>query len=281
VGRLPASIHNLVEGLGKLVASYKLPDVYKALHYVAVETALLHHGLGASIIEPPKGGALGTLVPLARRELKPPIRDTIIWMYRELDRSTPFIVSEGSVEGLTIELSRIIVRPVDAVVAHDGLSLFEFATCAAYLRFRRSMQAVMVDFVFVNPPGVTRYVSTQVPQGERQSLAGIARALARELNAKVFKRSSYVDRIVHEHGGGGWSSFVEHLDMEIIAKELAEEASSGCVLVFSDHGYDIVLGEEGGLYVTHGHKLGAGMERVVLPLSRFSFVLVAFPASFV
>jgi len=281
VGRLPASAHNLVERLGKLVASYKLPDVYKALHYVAVETALLHHGLGAAMVEPPKGGALGTLVPLARRELKTPLMDVILWMHRELERGIPFIVSEGSVEELAGELSRSVVRPVDAVVAHDGLSLFEFAVCAAYLRFRMGMHAVMADFVFVNPPGVTRYVSAQAPQGERQSLAGVARALARKLNAKVYKRCGYVDWVVHEYGEGGWGSFVERLDVEAIAKGLAGEASSGCVLVFSDHGYDVVLGEEGGLYITHGHKLEGGKGKVVLPLSRFSFVLVAFPASLV
>jgi NADPH:quinone reductase-like Zn-dependent oxidoreductase len=150
---------------------------------------------------------------------------------------------------------------------------------AAYLRSRKAFHAILVDYVFVNPPGITRYVSEQTTRGLRQSLTGVAQMIAQRLGARDYRRVSYVDSVVHEHGEAGWSVFLEHLDVERIAEELSELASRGCLLVFSDHGYDVVLDEEGGLYVTHGYKLEAGEGRVILPLSRFSFVLVVFPAS--
>jgi hypothetical protein len=279
VGRLPAALYTLVEGLEKLTANYKLPDVYRALHYVAVETALLRRGLRAAVGEAPKGGAAGLLVALARRALRGPLSDIITWMDRKLREDTPFVVSEGSVEELAKELRGSVTRRVDKVVAHDGLSLLELAACAAYLR-QVGIQAVVADVVFVNPPGVTRYVSAQAPPGYRQSLAGVSQMLAQKLNAREHERSWYVDWVVHNYGEGGWVSFIEHLDVEFIAKRLAAAATNGCVLVFSDHGYDVVFSEERGLYVVHGYKLKeADRERVVLPLSRFSFILVAFPAS--
>ena len=280
MGRLPAGLYTLVEELEKLTANYKLPDVYRALHYVAVETALLHRGLRAAVGEAPKGGAAGLLVALARRALRRPLSNLITWMDRKLGESTLFVVSEGNVEELARELRGSVTRRVDRVIAHDGLSLLELAACAAYLR-QVGIQAVVADVVFVNPPGVTRYVSAQAPLGHRQSLAGVAQMLAQKLNAKEHERCWYVDWVVHNYGEGGWVSFIEHLDVEFITKRLADAASSGCALVFSDHGYDVVLGEEGGLYITHGHKLEGGEGKVVLPLSRFSFVLVAFPASLV
>jgi len=279
VGRLPAGLYTLVEELEKLTANYKLPEVYRALHYVAVETALLHRGLRAAVGEAPKGGAAGLLVALARRALRGPLSDIITWMGRKLREDTPFVVSEGSVEELAKELRGSVTRRVDKVIAHDGLSLLELAACAAYLR-QVGIQAVVADVVFVNPPGATRYVSAQAPPGYRQSLAGVAQMLAQKLNAREHERCSYVDWVVHNYGEGGWVSFIEHLDVELIAKRLAAAATNGCVLVFSDHGYDVVFSEERGLYVVHGYKLKeADRERVVLPLSRFSFILVTFPTS--
>lgn len=278
MGFFPVDAYRLVSVLERLVASYNLPDVYKALHYVAVETALLLQSVGVERLEPPREGALRLLLPFARKELRDPVRGIIVWMNQVLGRSAPLIVSEGSVAELAKLLSESVKRPVDTVVAHDGLSLLEVAASAAYLRSRKRLHAILVNYAFVNPPGVTRYVSEQAPQGLSPSLAGVAQMLAQKLGARKHRRIGYVDRVVHEHGEAGWDVFLEHLNVESVAEELAELASRDCILVFSDHGYDVVLGEEGGLYVTHGYRPEAGGGRVLLPLSRFSFVLVAFPA---
>jgi hypothetical protein len=279
VGSLPAAVHGLINVLERLAGSYRLSDVYRALHYVAVETALLLRGLGSVTPKPPEEGVLRLLLSLSRERLREPLRGVIAWMDRVLSGRAPLVVREGSVEELARLLSESVKRPVDRVVAHDGLSLLEVVASAAYLRSRKAFHAVLVDYVFVNPPGITRYVSEQATRGLRQSLTGVAQMIAQRLGARDYRRVSYVDSVVHEHGEAGWSVFLEHLDVERIAEELGELASRGCLLVFSDHGYDVVLDEEGGLYVTHGYKLEAGEGRVILPLSRFSFVLVVFPAS--
>jgi hypothetical protein len=249
------------------------------LHYIAVETALLLRGLRYIPFESPNESALRLLLSLAHARLKEPLRGIMLWMDNVLNRSAPLVVKEGNVEELAKFLSESVKRPVDKVVAHDGLSLLEMVASVAYLGSRKALHAVLVDYTFVNPPGITRYVSEQATQNYRQSLTGVVQMIAQRLRAKDYIRVSYVDHIIHEYGEAGWTVFLEHLDVERIAEELSELASRGCLLVFSDHGYDVVLDEEGNLFVTHGYRLEAGEGRVILPLSRFSFVLVAFPAS--
>lgn len=270
----PSPIDELIVSLERFMNNYDLVNVYRALHYLTVETALLLNQR-LKWTKPPVGEALPQLTYFMRRNLLKPIKGTLEWMWNMLSEKKPLILEEGNVERLARELKESIWRPVDTVIAYDGLSILELATLAAYMRSKKTLQTV-VSITFVNPPGVTRFMSEQAPPGYRRSLSGVASLLARELSAGRYEVRNYVDDIVHEHGGAGWSTFLEQLDIKRIAQDLASEAAKGCLVVFSDHGYDVVLSRRGGLYVTHGHKLQSDEEVVVLPFSRFSFVLVAF-----
>ena len=272
ISQLQGEVEILLEG-------YSLENIYKATIYAALRASITAKGEDYSLIKPLERKIPPTLSAMVKRRLVSRFSYIIRLLEGMLDNLRPTIIDEGNINQLVSKLRRSLHR-IDFVMIYDCMSLIEFIIVSAYLK-RRGLDTAFLDVVFINPLGLTKYVTQQLSGTEyRTVLREFAHMLAEELGGRSYSKSAYIDLRVHEYGSLGVEEFIDKLDIERIASEVFEKALRGRVLVTSDHGYDIVVNKESNyLYVIHGHRLTkngfAGVS--LLPLSRFSFFMEASP----
>jgi hypothetical protein len=159
------------------------------------------------------------------------------------------------------------VGKVGAVLVFDCASIPEFVTIASkFSTLRRNV--TIFEEVFVNPLGVTRFLTGQLESFDREaSLRQYAQLLKERLKANFFVKNSTIDLIAHQRGLT-LDSFLKSIEMQRLFDQLNRFVRQGSVLVTSDHGYDVVA-DEYGLYITHGHK-----KECPLSFSRLALFLV-------
>jgi len=141
---------------------------------------------------------------------------------------------------------------VGSIMVLDCASIPEFVTLASKLR-SVSHHTLILSEVFINPIGVTRFLTRQLtPFGQKDVLRGYAELLKQALNANFCVKSSVIDLMVHKHGVT-IDQFLKSVDIEELFNRIKFFASQTSILITSDHGYDVVADEQG-LYVTHGYK---------------------------
>jgi hypothetical protein len=159
------------------------------------------------------------------------------------------------------------VGKVGAVLVLDCASIPEFVTIASkFSALRRNV--TIFEEVFVNPLGVTRFLTGQLESFNREaSLRQYAQLLKERLKANFFVKSSTIDVIAHQRGLT-LGSFLKSIEMQRLFDQLNRFVRQSSVLVTSDHGYDVVA-DEYGLYVTHGYR-----KECPLSFSRLALFLV-------
>ncbi len=268
VSQLQSMVEELLEG-------FSLENTYKATLYSALRASIKARGLDYSLTKPLEQSIPSPLSALVKRRMVGRFSYLVRLLDRMLCGLRPVIVDEGSVRQVVSRLKESIHK-VDYVVVYDCMSLIEFIVLSAYLK-KCGLDTAFLDIVFINPLGLTKYVTQQLPVMEyRAVLREFAHMLAEQLGGRGYSKSAYIDLRVHEYGFLGVSEFIGKLDIKRIASEVFENALKGRVLVTSDHGYDVVVDEENWyLYIVHGHELPiSGFTRKsILPLSRFSFFI--------
>lgn len=218
------------------------------------------------------------LVYQVRRILTPIFTKLLDILEKELESKELVTVNEASIEKMVREV-KAAFQDIEYVMVYDCMSLVEFLVVAASMRFN-GLESVIPDMVFVNPVGLTRYVTYQLPSLDYKAvLREFAHMLARELGAHGYHKSAYIDLKVHEYGFLGVEEYVSRIDIRRKVEEVLDRASSKAVLVTADHGYDIVYDtDDDYLYVTHGFREPLKQNHYPLLLfSRFSFLLKASP----
>jgi hypothetical protein len=121
-------------------------------------------------------------------------------------------------------------------------------------KFYSMRRNVMIyEEVFVNPIGVTRFLTGQLETLNRESyLKQYAALLKERLNANECFKWSKVDLVTHQHGYT-LEGFLESIEMTKLFDCINHLAKRNSLLITSDHGYDVVA-DESGLYITHGYK---------------------------
>ena len=161
-------------------------------------------------------------------------------------------MEEGDISKI-IELLKKQVGKVSGVIVSDCLSLPEFLTLSAKLKTEGFVPCFGERFL-VNPLGVTRFVTGQLPYLDAEGfLREYARLLAKGLKAQSWVKESRVDYIVHTQGYTEPENFVKSMPIGEIVTEVRNKLKKGSVLVTSDHGYDLFADVEG-LKIAHGAR---------------------------
>ena len=275
-------LYELLEDIQDIIAErfasgYSPGSIYRALMYALIYAALRRRLGGYELLKPLERKVSPPLLAAVKRELT----DKLYHLLEQVDSivasSKPVLISGEADLKHTVDAVKHEVERVDYVLVYDCMSLVEQLAISAFLKVE-GVKSVFLSTVFVNPAGVTRFVTQQLHgTGYRASLLGVARYIANELRASLYTKSSFVDEKVHEAGLLGAEEFVDRMDIDRVAREVLERARSGRVLVLSDHGYDVVVSvRENYIYVVHGFRRGDSSSYVPLVLlSRFTFFIEA------
>jgi hypothetical protein len=254
----------------KLVPNYRLEDVYRAIAYAFVRAALQGKSGRFELLEPLEKIIPKPLLAAVKRELFGRVHSIIKQVDYLLSEGSPVLVhGEAALERVIEEVKREVGR-VDYVFVYDSMSVIEQVAVSAFLK-AQDVRTLFLRTFFLNPLGLTRFMTSQLPGGERQTLRRVAQYVASNLGAQLYAKSSFIDVSVHESGLLGVDEFVKRIDISRIAAEVLKASERGVVLVFSDHGYDVVLSRRGDyLYVVHGFQEGSVDDIALLLLSRIS-----------
>jgi hypothetical protein len=271
-------LYELVEGTRdviaeKLMPSYRLEDVYRAITYTFVHVALQERGVRFELLKPLENKIIPPLLVAVKRELVSKVHYIIKQIGSLLSEHKPVLVhSEAALDQVVEEVKREVVG-VDNVLAYDCMSIIEQLTISAFLK-SRGVKALFLRTFFLNPPGLTWFMTSQLPGYERQTLRKVAQYIANKLGAQLYAKSSLVDLSVHESGLLGIDEFVERVDISRVAAEVLEASKRGRALIFSDHGYDVVLSKRGNyIYVVHGFRESGVGDFALLLLSKISLFM--------
>jgi hypothetical protein len=183
-----------------------------------------------------------------------------------LRNSRPVILKEANLQHI-VQFLEEKVGKVDAVFVLDCASVPEIITIASKFTSLRKNITIFEE-VFVNPIGMTRFLTEQLETFNREGyLRQYAELLKERLEAKFFIKSSTIDIITHRYGFSV-DSFLRSINMQQLFDQINHFAKQSSVLVTSDHGYDVVA-DEHGLYITHGYK-----EECPVNFSRLALFLV-------
>jgi len=276
-------LYELLEDIQDTVAerfmpSYSLGSVYRALMYALIYAALRRRLGRYDLLEPLGKKVSPPLLAAAKRELAGKLHYLLEHVDLILASSKPVLIHGEADLRHTIDSVKREVERVDYVLVYDCTSLIEQLAISAFLKVE-GVKSVFLSTVFVNPVGVTRFVTQQLHgTGYRTSLLGAARYIAKELRASLYAKSSFIDERVHEVGLLGVEEFVDRMDVDRVAREVLERARSGRVLVLSDHGYDVIASvRENYIYVMHGFSRGDSSSYVPLALlSRLTLFIEAY-----
>jgi len=252
-------MHQLLEMLREAAVElldYSLVNVYKFLIYAFAYSSLMRKGLSVEALRPLERRMPSPIRIVARSEFAPIIHEILNRVDELLSKTKPVVVTEAHL-GETVKAIRSRVGKVDAVLTYDCMSVIEQVALSAYL-VKQGMRAVFLDVVFVNPLGRTSFVTKQLDAATHEkTLRGVTEYIAESLRAYISRKSTHVDKVVHEVGQIGLEEFVDRVSIESLAQEVSREVlrhPSGKVLLVSDHGYDIVLSRRDSfIYVVHGY----------------------------
>jgi len=267
------SVRTLVEVVESLASSYDLNKLHKALLYSILDYSLAKKGVKGR--EELLAGLMSLSPPILRALVKAKLEE-LLGRFMEaslklLESRTVVLDSLASLD-YVIKLIINTVKRVDNVMIFDALSPIELVIIAGYLK-SRGFKTIVPDVVFINPVGLTRFLTAQ--RGDQSTLRDVASYIAGILSAKGYSKSSYMDERVHSVGYVGVEEFARSVDVRLLAESVEGVASSGSTLILSDHGYDIVWDREiHYLLVTHGFKEGKPGYEVVTPLSRIAIPLI-------
>jgi len=248
------------------------------LIYSAAYAAVKKKEMDTRILKPLEKKIPTHLMYQAQRLLSPLFSKTINELDKTLESSRPVSLNEANIKNIVEEVKNKF-NSAEYVMVYDCMSLIEFILIAASLKLNH-IESIIPDIVFINPIGLTRFVTHQLPNlDHRAVLREFAHILAKELGAHGYYKSAYIDLKVHEYGSLGIEEYIARIDIERIIHEVSGKASTNPILVTADHGYDVIYDtDENYVYVTHGFKEPLKEKHIpLLLLSRFSFFLKAFP----
>ncbi|MEM2364819.1 MAG: hypothetical protein QXD81_05035 [Candidatus Bathyarchaeia archaeon] len=144
------------------------------------------------------------------------------------------------------------VGRVDAVLILDCASIPEFVTIASKFH-ALNRNVTILDKVFINPIGITRFLTYQLKSFDRESyLRQYAQLLKERLKSRHCFIIPMIDLSIHEYGFT-LSTFLKYIKIQKLFDEVNNLARQNSLLLTADHGYDIVA-DEHGLYMTHGYE---------------------------
>jgi len=271
-------LERIRDDLAVLLRGYDLNTIYKATMYALAYTALARSGTSHELLKPLEGGIPISLVAVAKGRLYYSFLELLDLLDMLLSSKRPVIVEGEANLQFIIDWLRREVMSVDYVMVYDCMSLVEFLAISAYLHFKE-VQSVFLSKAFLNPVGLTKFVTQQLHDMDRyEALREVARLIAESLKGIGYYKSSYLDRKVHKYGLLGIEKFVEIVNIDEMAEEILSQAIRGKLLVGTDHGYDLVMSKEDGyIYITHGFK-PRDMYKVtpLLLLSRLALFMEAY-----
>jgi predicted transcriptional regulator len=269
---------NAVSHVQKLLAGYTIDNVYKALVYSLIYKVIKGRDPTLSALKPLEEKIPKPLLFKARKDLSPVFETIVLELQKTLDSKKPILVENANIPTIAREVRKLF-RKIDYVMVYDCMSLNEFILVSAASR-SQGFRTILPNLIFVNPIGLTRYVTQQLPGLDYRSvLREYARMLAERLRAKGYYKSAYIDFKVHEYGSMGIEEFLEKINITRIINEITNLASNGIVLITADHGYDIIYDPDSKyIYVLHGYKERVkGNHAPLLLFSRFSPFLTVLP----
>ena len=276
-------LYELVEDVRDIVAEkfmpgYSLENIYKATMYAFIYAVLQRKTGKYELLSPLKERIPPPLLAAAKRELTNRMNSLVSHIDAMLSENKPILTYGEADLKYTIETVKREIGNVDYVLVYDCMSLIEQLVISAFLK-AKGVRALFLNVVFLNPVGLTRFMTSQLPDIRyRPSLLGVARYVAGQLSAPLYMRNSFIDRKVHKIGSLGIDEFVDRIAIDRIASEVLGASIRGKALVFSDHGYDVVLSEqEKYLYIVHGFKQSVSFRGVpLLLLSRIALFMGAY-----
>ncbi|MEB3788748.1 MAG: hypothetical protein GSR72_02510 [Desulfurococcales archaeon] len=275
---LATYIDRAVGHVEKLLSGYNIDNVYKALVYSSIYKIIKNYDPATIALKPLEEKIPKPLLFKAKKDLSPVFENIILELQNILNSKKPILVENANISAIAKEIMKIFTR-IDYVMVYDCMSLNEFILISAASRLQ-GFKTVTPNLVFMNPIGLTRYVTQQLPGLDYRSvLREYARLLAERLHAKGYHKSAYFDFKVHEYGSMGIEEFLEKTDINRILDEIVNQALNGIVLVTADHGYDIIYNPGSKyIYVLHGFKRQIKGNHIPLLLfSRFSLFLTVLP----
>jgi len=259
----------------KFIPNYSLNNVYKAVIYAIVYAALRRTHNNYELLKPLKQKIPLPILAAAKRKLVNKFYIMLNSIDSLITSERPTIVEGEANLKHVVEAIKYEIKNVDYVLAYDCMSIIEQLVISAFLR-TKGLRSMFLSKVFLNPIGLTRFATQQLySTGYRTTLSGVAQYIAHKLKASLYRKSSYIDVKVHEVGSIGIGTFVDEMPISTIAYEVLEKAWRGRTLVFSDHGYDIVISpKKDYLYITHGFKrANTSGGTPLLLLSRITFFI--------
>ncbi len=243
-----------------IVKAESLKNLSLETLYMAVFYSLVKAGLSISgVKEPEELKRIETGIPQPYRSVA---RTTLYLQALDLvrslnsilkDKGRAVILEEANLQYI-IDSLKIKVGKVDKVLVLDCASVPEFMAIAIKLRGQKRSINVLEE-VFVNPIGVTRFLTGQLKAfGTEGRLENYAKLLKERLGASSYDKISTVDLVVHAHGFA-LEEFLRVMTDRIskVFDKIERPARLGSALVTSDHGYDVIA-DEHGLYITHGKE---------------------------
>ena len=275
---LIAHLDNAVSHVQKLLTGYTIDNVYKALVYSSIYRIIKSYNPTMTALKPLEEKIPKPLLFKATKNLSSIFESIILELRSILNSKKPILVENANITTIVREVTKIF-RRIDYVMVYDCMSLNEFILISAVSRLQ-GFKSIFPNLIFVNPLGLTRYVTQQLPGLDyRGVLREYARMLAERLHAKGYHKSAYIDFKVHEYGSMGIEEFLEKININRILNEIANLAFNGIVLVTADHGYDVIYDPDSQyIYILHGFKRQIKGNHIPLLLfSRFSLFLTVLP----
>lgn len=265
----------------KIVSSYSLTNTYRATVYAFAFAAIQRiHNKKYELLKPLERKISPLLIATVRKDLVNMIHDLLEHIDLLLASEKPIMVEEANLDHIT-DMVRYEIGGINHVLVYDCMSIIEQLVVSAFLK-AKGISSVFLRTIFINPVGLTRFVTQQLLGTHyRTTLLGLAKYVAKKLNASIYMKSSYIDEKIHEVGLLGIDEFVDKISIDRIAEEVLGKAKIGKTLVFSDHGYDLIASpEEDYIYVTHGFKQSSALgSKPLLLLSRITLFLGAYKVS--
>jgi len=261
----------------KFMHSYKLEYVYKAIFYAFIHVTLQRKFQNYEILKPLERKIPTPLLAAVKKELTDEIYNLTKHIDSILDPNKPVLTySEANID-FVINKVKHEIGNVHTVLIYDCMSLIEQLAISAFLKVK-GIKTLFLNAIFLNPIGLTKFMTEQLQDTRyQQTLFGVARHVARQLNASLYSKNSFIDEKVHETGLLGVEEFIDRIAIDRITSEIIEKSIQGKTLLFSDHGYDVIASTQNKyIYVLHGFKQRSSINDIpLLTLSRISFFMEA------
>ncbi len=261
----------------KFMSNYSLEHVYKAVMYAFIYAALQRsRGLSSvDLLRPLEKKIPLLLVAAARRQLVDKMHGLAEYVEEIISADSPVLIRDEADFKQIIDNVKDQIGSVDYVFVYDCMSLIEKLVASAYLSVK-GIKTIFLNTIFLNPVGLTMYMTQQLSDTKyRPSLQGVARYAANQLRASLYMKNPFIDVEVHKTGLLGVEEFADRVAIDKIVNEIMYWSRKGNILVFSDHGYDVIARpNENYLYVVHGFRRRDSSGSIpVLLLSRLSFFM--------